>query len=61
MSTLDGLLGSAQLTGSEAALEHLSRAMRDGIDASYLRRQYEERGSSEGMVDAAIARFRASA
>ncbi len=57
-STLDGLLGSAQLTGSKAALEHLSRAMHDGIDASYLRRQYEERGSSEGMVDAAIARFR---
>jgi hypothetical protein len=29
-----------------------------GSDASYLRRQYEERGRSEGMVDATIGRFR---
>jgi carboxylate-amine ligase len=58
LSTLGRLQAAAGLTGSEAALEHLSQAMRDGSDASYLRRQYEERGSSEGMVDAAIARFR---
>jgi glutamate---cysteine ligase / carboxylate-amine ligase len=59
LSTLARLQGNAQLTGGSAALEHLSRAMRDGVDATYLRCQYSERGSSEGMVDAAIARFRA--
>jgi carboxylate-amine ligase len=58
LSTLGGLQADAGLTGGAAALEHLSQAMHDGSDASYLRRQYEERGSSEGMVDAAIARFR---
>jgi carboxylate-amine ligase len=56
--TLEGLQPSAMLTASEAALEHLSRTMVDGIDATHLRRQYERSGSSEGMVDAAIASFR---
>ncbi|MBC7469243.1 MAG: glutamate--cysteine ligase [Ramlibacter sp.] len=41
------------------ALLHLRKVVQNGSDASYLRQQYEERGSSEGMVDAAIARFRA--
>ncbi len=58
VSTLHGLRGDAQSTGASAALDHLSQVVRDGGDASYLRRQYEERGSPEGMVDAAITRFR---
>ena len=57
-ATLAALAESAQATGSGAALGHVAQALRDGSDASYLRRQHEERGSSEGMVDAAIARFR---
>jgi len=40
------------------ALAHLMTLCETGSDASYLRRQHEERGSPEGMVDAAIGRFR---
>ena len=58
LSTLDSLRGNAQSTGGSAGLEHLAQLVRVGGDASYLRRQYRERGSSEGMVDAAINRFR---
>lgn len=39
-------------------LSHLGQVVQNGSDASYLRRQYLERGSSEGMVDAAIGSFR---
>ena len=39
-------------------LSHLARVMQSGSDASYLRQQHVERGSSEGMVDAAIGCFR---
>jgi glutamate---cysteine ligase / carboxylate-amine ligase len=58
VSTLAGLQGDAQAVSASAALDHLAQAAREGGDASYLRRQYEERGSVEGMVDASIARFR---
>jgi glutamate---cysteine ligase / carboxylate-amine ligase len=34
------------------------KAAHMGSDASFLRQQYLERGSAEGMVDAAIRRFR---
>ena len=44
--------------GSLGALRHLSAAAQDASDATYLRRQYEEQGSAEGMVHAAISRFR---
>ena len=40
------------------ALAHLIQVAQEGSDASYLRRQHQDRGSSEGMVDAAIGRFR---
>lgn len=43
------------------ALTQLAQVAREGGDASYLRGQHQERGSSEGMVDAAIARFRGHA
>jgi hypothetical protein len=41
-----------------AAPNDLYQTCHEGSDATYLRRQYEERGCSEGMVDAAIGRFR---
>jgi carboxylate-amine ligase len=58
LATLRRLETHAESTGAGKALEHLAEVTHQGSDASYLRRQYEERGSSEGMVDAAIDRFR---
>src|SRR5207253_820445 len=39
------------------ALDHLDRLVDSGSDAGFLRGEYGERGSCEGMVAAAIARF----
>ena len=58
LATLRHLEAHAESTGAGKVLEHLAEVTHQGSDASYLRRQYEERGSSEGMVDAAIDRFR---
>ena len=57
LATLD-LLRDRMVPGDTMMLAHLGQVAQEGSDASYLRRAYEERGSSEGMVDAAIARFR---
>ena len=57
-STLRLIQGNAESTGGASALEHLSHVLDTGSDASYMRCQHAERGSSEGTVDAAIARFR---
>lgn len=43
---------------SSAALQHLMDVTQVGSDASFLRQQYADSGSSEGMVDAAITCFR---
>ena len=61
LATLRGLRGHAESTGGSAALEHLARTACLGSDASFLRREYAQRGSAEGMVDAAIARLREEA
>ena len=58
LSTLRRLEHHAGATGATQALAHIYQVTHEGSDASYLRRQYQERGSSEGMVEAAIARFR---
>jgi glutamate---cysteine ligase / carboxylate-amine ligase len=58
LATLRRLQRHAESTHAAPALEHLYHATHTGSDASYLRRQYEERGSAEGMVDAALACFR---
>jgi carboxylate-amine ligase len=58
LATLRRLERYAVSPGSEAALADLNRVTHEGSDASYLRGQYKERGSSEGMVEAAIGRFR---
>jgi carboxylate-amine ligase len=44
--------------GSTAALQQIFQKLRDGSDASYLRREHTSRGSVEGIVDAALQRFR---
>ncbi len=58
LATLRHLEPYADRLGSRDALEHLYRATHEGSDASHLRQQFQERGSAEGMVDAALARFR---
>lgn len=40
------------------ALKHLATTCEQGSDAHYLRTQCEERGSLEGMIEAALHRFR---
>ncbi|MES2148989.1 MAG: YbdK family carboxylate-amine ligase [Pseudomonadota bacterium] len=44
--------------GSLGALRHLTAAAEEANDATYLRRQFEDQGSAEGMVDSAIRCFR---
>ncbi|HZV63775.1 MAG TPA: YbdK family carboxylate-amine ligase [Telluria sp.] len=58
LATLRKMEPHGEALGSLGALRHLSAAAQDASDASYLRRQYEEQGSAEGMVNAAIRRFR---
>ncbi|GAB3548699.1 YbdK family carboxylate-amine ligase [Noviherbaspirillum agri] len=58
LTTLRKMEPYAEKAGSLAAIEHLYRATHTGSDATYLREQYATSGSTEGMVDAAIQRFR---
>jgi carboxylate-amine ligase len=58
LATLDLMEPHAQALGSVEALLHLAEAASSGSDAAYLRAQYERQGSCEGMVNAAIQRFR---
>jgi carboxylate-amine ligase len=58
LATLRKMEPHAEALGSIEALRHLSAAAAEGSDASYLRRQYERQGGAEGMVNAAIQRFR---
>ena len=59
LATLQRVAPHAQACGATAALEHLRLTAQQGSDAAFLRRQREEAGSSEGMVNAAINVFRA--
>jgi carboxylate-amine ligase len=58
LATLDLMEPHAQALGSVEALVHLAGAVSGGSDAGILRAQYERQGSCEGMVNAAIQRFR---
>jgi carboxylate-amine ligase len=58
LATLRKMEPHAQALESLDALRQLAQAVADGSDAGYLRRQYERQGSAEGMVNAAIQRFR---
>jgi carboxylate-amine ligase len=57
-ATLEKMAPHAEVLGSTDALRHLATALKEGSDASLLRRYFERDGSVEAMVDAAIARFR---
>ncbi|MFC5551646.1 YbdK family carboxylate-amine ligase [Massilia aerilata] len=58
LATLDLMEPHAQALGSVEALLHLAEAASGGSDAAWLRMQYARQGSCEGMVNAAIQRFR---
>lgn len=59
LTTLRRMEPYAEKAGSLQAIEHLYQAAHAGSDAAYLRQEYVTTGSTEGMVDAAIRRFRA--
>ena len=58
LTTLRRLEPHAKALGSEAALDHLYRETHTGSDAQTLRNAYAQAGSTEGIVDAALRRFR---
>jgi len=58
LATLRGVEHHSQALGCSTAIDRLHGVVREGSDASYLRRQHAESGSAEGMVGAAIQRFR---
>jgi len=58
LTTLRKLEPYAEMMGGLSAFEHLYQIDHEGSDASYLRQQYAEGGSTESMVDAATRRFR---
>ncbi|HEU4845911.1 MAG TPA: glutamate--cysteine ligase, partial [Burkholderiaceae bacterium] len=61
LATLEAMAPHAAALGGSAALAHLAQVAREGSDAHYLRTQFLARGSAEGMVEEAIARFRGDA
>jgi carboxylate-amine ligase len=58
LATLRRLEPYAKALGSEAALEHIYRETAQGSDAQLLREAHAAAGSTEGIVDAALRRFR---
>jgi carboxylate-amine ligase len=58
LATLRLLRPHAEALDSVAALDHLAAAAVGVSDAGFLRLEYERQGSCEGMVNAAIQRFR---
>ena len=58
LATLRLMEPHAEALGSVPALRHLTAAAKGLSDSGYLRREFEDQGSVEGMVNAAIGRFR---
>jgi carboxylate-amine ligase len=58
LATLRHLEPHARALGSEAALDHIYRETHAGSDAQLLRNAFAQAGSTEGIVDAALRRFR---
>jgi carboxylate-amine ligase len=58
LATLRKMEPHAEKLDSADALRHLSQEVAEGSDATWLRGQYQRQGSAEGMVNAAIQRFR---
>jgi carboxylate-amine ligase len=61
LATLKQMEPHAEALGSSPALAHLRRAIHGGSDSTWLRNQHTLEGSAEGMVAAAISRFRGDA
>jgi carboxylate-amine ligase len=58
LATLRHLEPHAQALGSQAALDHIYQETHAGSDAQFLRNAFAQAGSTEGIVDAALRRFR---
>jgi carboxylate-amine ligase len=58
LATVKRIQPQAEFLGSIAALEHIKDTAVKGSDASFLRHEYAERSSVEGIVNSAINRFR---
>ncbi|NNG23122.1 YbdK family carboxylate-amine ligase [Telluria aromaticivorans] len=58
LATLEKMMPHAEALGSVEALQHLASAAHGGSDAAQLRHVFALEGSVEGMVQAAIQRFR---
>lgn len=58
LATLRRIEPQARELDCQTALDHLYLVVHQGSDASYLRRQYSQRGALGGVVDAALDCFR---
>lgn len=58
LTTLRKIGPHAEACGAMPAIDHLYDTVKTGSDASLLRREFDESGSAEGMVNAAIRVFR---
>ena len=58
LTTLRKMEPHGAALGGAAGLDHLVQVTHTGSDAHYLRDQFNDRGSVEGVVDAALRRFR---
>ncbi len=58
LATVRQVQSHADAAQAGAALDLIYRIAHEGSDASHLRSEYARRGSMEGVVDAAIERFR---
>lgn len=59
-ATMQRIESHSTSLGSLASLAHLNEILDGANDAAFLREQFREKGSAEGMVEAAISRFRAN-
>jgi len=58
LTTLRRIQPQADFLRCDPALEYIRQTVEKGSDAAYLRGEYQERGSVEGMVDSALQFFR---
>jgi carboxylate-amine ligase len=58
LATIRQLEPHSETLESRAALDHIYSITHEGSDAHYLRKEYLARSSVEGMVEAALQRFR---
>jgi carboxylate-amine ligase len=58
LATLRRVELDAEVLRSRAALDVIRAIVGEGNDASFLRREYEEEGGVQGMVESAVLRFR---